>query len=161
MEARGSLLDSAEQLVKSVFTEMDLSERVSFWVYRKQKNPFVRLLMRLFGVSSISDTWVAVNDNGDVCGTTGLYAYTKDENEAVWLSWFCVDPKQRGQGIGKQLLRFSIDTARNRGNKYLRLYTSTDSNEAEAQGLYEKFGIKIVKEKKHGIDTYLYRELKL
>ena len=105
--------------------------------------------------------WVAVNGSDDVCGTTGLYSYKKDENEAVWLSRFCVGPEHRGEGIGKNFLEFSIEKARDSGKAFLRLYTSGDPSEAAAQGLYEKYGFAVVKTAKYRSGTYLYRELKL
>jgi len=95
------------------------------------------------------------------CGITGLYTCPQDEDEADWLSWFCVDPAQRGQGIGGKLLAFSIEEARGRGKQFLRLYTSDDPNEAEAQGLYEKFGLRVVREEKVRTHTLIYRELRL
>jgi len=161
IEAQGVLFDKAEKLIKVVFPWMDLSEKMSFWIYRHQRNPIARTLMRLTGISSLSSIWVAVNEDGDVCGTTGLYACIKDKNEAAWLSWFCVHPMQRGQGIGKKLIEFSIDKARASNKKFLRLYTSDDPNEAEAQSLYEKYGFKIVKEERLRDYTVIYRELRL
>ena len=161
IEAKGALLDKVEKLVAKVFPWRDIPERMSFWVYRRQNNPFVRVLMRLGGVSSILNIWAAINCEGEVCGTTGFYMNKNDEHEAVWLSWFCVDPRQRGQGIGKKLIEFSIDKARELGKDFLRLYTSDHSSEMEAQGLYEKYGLKVFKKKKYGSDTYLYRELNL
>ena len=117
--------------------------------------------MNMFGISSLLHFWVAINDNKEVYGTTGLYTYKKDENEAVWLSWFCVDPAQRGKGIGKQLIEYSIDMAKKYNKKYFRLYTSNDPNEQAAQNLYEKYGFKIVKTKKKHVYTEIYRELEL
>ena len=161
VEADASLLDKAEKLVAKVFPWRDLPERMSFWAYRRQNNPIVRMLMRRYDVSSLLNIWVAVSDNGDVCGTTGLYTCPSDEDEAVWLSWFCVDPDHRGQGIGKKLIEFSIARARECNKKFLRLYTSDDPIEVAAQGLYEKYGFKIVEEEKHASHTIMYRELKL
>ena len=161
VEARGVLLDEVERLVAKVFPWRNIPERMSFWVYRRQNNPFVRMLMRIGGVSTIPNIWAAINSGGKVCGTTGLYVYKKDEHEAVWLSWFCVDPEQRGHGIGKKLIEFSIEKARECGKGFLRLYTTDHPSEAAAQGLYEKYGFVIFKKKKHGSDTYLYRELNL
>ena len=161
VEAQGSLLDEVEKLVAKVFPLRDIPERMSFWVYRRQNNPFVRILMRLGGVCSIPNIWAAINSDGEVCGTTGLYVNKKDEHEAVWLSWFCVDPEQRGYGIGKKLIEFSIEKAKEFDKDFLRLYTSNHSSEAAAQGLYEKYGLAVFKKKKYGNDTYLFRELNL
>ena len=161
VEADGIILDKVKSLVDKVFTWQDLPERMTFGVYKRRSNPFARLLMRIGGVSSMGTIWAAINPGGDVCGTTGLYMYKKDEKEAVWLCWFCVDPEHRGQGIGRDLLEFSIEKAKESGKVFLRLYTSDHPSEAAAQELYEKYGLVVVKKKKRGSDTYLYRELKL
>ena len=161
VEAHGVLLYEAERLVANVFPRRNIPERMSFWVYRRQNNPIVRMLMCIGGVSSIPNIWAAINSDGEVCGITGLYVYKKDEHEAVWLSWLCVDPKQRGYGIGKMLIEFSIEKAKQSGKDFLRLYTSNHPSEAAAQGLYEKYGLLVFKKKKYGSDTYLYRELNL
>ena len=161
VEARGVLLDEVEKLVEKVFPWRNLPERMSFWAYRRQGNPLVRMLMRMYGVTSFVNIWAARTNGGEVCGTTGLYVNKKDEHEAVWLSWFCVDPIQRGQGFGKTLIEFSLEKAKECGKDYLRLYTSDHPSEAAAQGLYEKYGLVVFKKEKYGSDTYLYRELKL
>jgi len=93
-------------------------------------------------ITSLSD-WVALDADNRVIGTVGVYTYRKDSNEAYWLSWFCVDSGFRGNGIGKKLLQFAIQLARQAGKKYLRLYTSTHPSEATAQSLYEKSGFQI------------------
>ena len=43
------------------------------------------------------------------------------------------------------MLNYSIEVAKERGKRYLSLYTSTDKNEAEAQVLYELNGFYITK----------------
>ena len=161
IEAEGALLDQAEALVKRVFPHRDFAERMSFWAYRRQGNSLVQRGMRLFGVSKFLRYWVAVTDQGKVGGIVGLYTTPGTEHEAVWLSWFCVDPAQRGQGIGGQLIEFAIAQAKATGKKILRLYTSNDPNEAAAQVLYEKYGFKITKEEKRFSYVTYYRTLPL
>jgi len=161
IEAEKIMLPKAEKLIKEVFPWMDISEKMSFWMFRNRNSLLARAIMRLGGLSALSGMWIAVNEAGDVCGTTGFYTCTKDEDEAYWLSWFCVCPTQRGQGLGKRLLEFSIDKARADGKKFLRLYTSDDDNEAEAQGLYEKYGFVVTKEEKLKYYTLIYREKRL
>ena len=51
--------------------------------------------------------------------------------------------------------------ARAQGKKYFCLYTSTLPNEAAAQGLYEKYGFRVTKEKNRLFYKMLYRELAL
>jgi len=152
------MIPHAKALVARVFPHQDLTERMSFWAYRYKDNPAAKVLLKLSGYTSLLKYWVALDENDKVCGTTGLYSEKNDFHEAIWLSWFCVDPDMRGRGIGKQLIEFSIETARGYKKKYLRLYTSDDPNEAAAQFLYEKYGFNIVRtEKKRGY-TLMYRE---
>jgi len=158
---KGASFDEAEKVIRSVFTSMSFSERVSFWVYRHKENYFVKKMMRLFGIASLMNVWVAKDKNDEICGTTGLYTCCKDEEEAIWLSWFCVAPNKRGQGIGKRLIEFSIEKAKEHNKKYFRLYTSNDPNEATAQILYEKYGFVKTREVKHKTWVEINRELKL
>jgi RimJ/RimL family protein N-acetyltransferase len=93
-----------------------------------------------------------------VLGTTGLYQYKRDAQEAVWVGWFCVDPKARGKGIGQKLIEHTICLAVQAGFRRVRLYTSTDPNEEAAQRLYEKNGFKEISRKKGLFATKLFRE---
>jgi ribosomal protein S18 acetylase RimI-like enzyme len=114
----------------------------------------------MFGVAELINFWVAIDENSNVVGITGIYSYLKDREDAIWLAWFCVDPEQRGKGIGKKLIEYTLDVTKKYNKKYFRLYTSSDPNEAAAQYLYEKYGFKIVKEEKRMfyIYTILYGE---
>lgn len=105
--------------------------------------------------------WVVREDGALVAGT-GLYG-RNGEPDVAWLGWYFVAPAARGKGIGRELLEWSIAEARRRGFKRMKLYTSTDPNEAAAQVLYEKLGFKLVGEDEadeNGIKV-LYREREL
>jgi len=158
IELEDTKIPQAKKLVREVFPEQDFMEKASFWFYKHRNKNWMKPLCKVFRMENFSKFWIAVGENGDICGTTGFYAEKKDFHEAVWLSWFCVDPKYRGQGIGKQLLEFSITTAREYDKKYLRLYTSDHPGEAEAQFLYEKYGFKEVGREKDKTCTLIYRE---
>jgi GNAT superfamily N-acetyltransferase len=107
--------------------------------------------------------WVALDDeNGEIVGGTGLYDLT-DEKDICWLGWYWVIPSQRGKGIGKELLRFSIETARAEGKKYLRLYTTEEPETQLANAQYDRlgfreFGREYIPEHKQ---TIIYKGLKL
>ena len=103
--------------------------------------------------------WIMQDDTDEVIGVTGLYRRENDPSDLVWLGWYCVRADQRGKGLGRRLLEWTINIAREEGYKKLELYTSTDPNEARAQELYEKLGFKIVgEEKSGGAYKTLYRE---
>ncbi|MCD4847410.1 MAG: GNAT family N-acetyltransferase [Candidatus Aegiribacteria sp.] len=161
MKLEDPLIKKTDKLVSKVFPFRSLSERLTFWAFKNQNNGLVKILIKLFGVSSLSNFWVAIDEDNNVVGTTGIYTYIKDENEAIWLAWFCVDPEQRGKGIGKKLIEYSINMAREYKKKYFRLYTSSDPNEAAAQNLYDKYGFKVIKRGKKLFYTRIYRELEL
>jgi ribosomal protein S18 acetylase RimI-like enzyme len=161
VSGKSLMFKDTEKLIREVFPEMDLSERLSFLAYKYHKSILGGFFVRLAGVSQLQDLWVAVDENNQVCGTTGLYTHRKDEQEANWLSWFCVAPEYRGQGIAKKLLEFSIELTKEQNKRYLRLYTSDDPGEAAAQELYEKYGFKIVRKQKRSDCTLYYRELEL
>lgn len=97
-------------------------------------------------------------------GVTGFYTELSDPEEVAWLGWFCVDLLHRRQGLGRAILEWTISEVRKRGFKKLRLYTSTNPNEAIAQILYEKMGLRLIG--REGVEekkpyTILYRELSL
>ena len=102
--------------------------------------------------------WVIVEKK--VIATTGMYELL-DDNDSYWVGWMCVDPEFRRRGLGRKLLEFVVDLAKKAGKKYVRLYTSTDPNEAAAQKLYEKRGFKEYKREPEPEGTYerIYRQL--
>ena len=155
-------LSEARKLVWRCFPHQNPCERISFWVIANRRSPYVRRLMAWGGVADFLDFWGAIDpETGKLLGTTGLYQWTCDAAEAVWLSWFCVAPEARRRGIGARLLDFSIEAAKRTGRRYLRLYTSDRSTEAAAQCLYESRGLRVVAKKWRPFHTTIYRELRL
>lgn len=152
------LMRDAESLVKSVFPSMTPIERLSFIAIKRPDSLAGRLLMWLAGVKAKVAFDVYIDDTGAVRGTTGLYQYEKDAREAVWVAWFCVDPKARGKGIGQKLIEHTIRMAGQAGFRRVRLYTSTDPNEEAAQRLYQKNGFKEMSRKKGLFTTKIFRE---
>ena len=156
-------VQETKDLVRRVFPHQGPIESGFHWAWLRQEQPLVRWLMRLAGVAAIEDTWVYVDDAGHVRGTIGLYATTRDSHEARWVSWFCVDPDARGLGIGKALLDNLVAVVRERGWRFLRLYTGSDPDEARAQVLYESRGLREVRRVFKPLWGYhkIYRELEL
>ena len=121
-------LDEAVSLIQKIFP------------YRPdQKNAQRSFSDSLMSTKFDKTYWVAVNKEGIVVGVTGLY-FDRNDKSVVWLGWFGVHPKHRRQGIGSELLAFTIDEAKRRGYSLLKLYTSSDENEKAARQLYKKFG---------------------
>lgn len=106
--------------------------------------------------------WVAKKQK-KVIGISGIYEYWKDMGEASWVGWFCVDPEQRGEGIGTSLLNTVLEEAKKTGKEYLRVYTSTEPNQKTANKMYDKLSFVIFKREDVNWSDYtiLYRQLKL
>ena len=78
-----------------------------------------------------------VVENGFIVATVGLY---KVDDCTCELRKMYSSPSQRGKGLGKKLLTFSLDKARALG--FTRITLETASPLVEAIGLYKKFGFK-------------------
>ncbi|MBF0367616.1 MAG: GNAT family N-acetyltransferase, partial [Oligoflexia bacterium] len=91
-----------------------------------------------------------------VVGTSGLYNLKNEEVTTCWLGWFCIDPTIRGHGLGRKLLIETINIAKQQGCLKLKLYTSELPQEAKAQILYEKLGLKIVTKTKRRDGIMIY-----
>lgn len=77
-----------------------------------------------------------VYDNNEKIGITGLYNY---DSVSAWLAWFGVLPDKRRKSYGEKILEQTMELARQKGFKTMRLYTDTIDN-ANAIKLYEKLG---------------------
>jgi GNAT superfamily N-acetyltransferase len=104
--------------------------------------------------------WILLDEEkSKVVGVTGIYSFTDPEDEA-WMAWYCLDPIMRGKGLGRKLLEWTMDKAREDGYKKFKLYTSTDPNESIAQKLYDDVGLNITAEEDDPNSPYkiMYRE---
>ncbi len=152
---------AAKALVDRVFPHQSPTERLFFWAWERRGQPAVRFGLAVAGVTDIGDFWLALNDEGAVLGTVGLYRYRKDSDEAVWLSWYCASPEARGQGVGARLLDFAIDKAKESGARYLRLYTGDDAIMAKAQDVYESRGLQVYETRNRVFYRLVRRQLEL
>ena len=94
------------------------------------------LFMKMTGLPYDDDDvkyYLAKEDNQYV-GITGLYYFDKD---SAWLGWFGIAPKYRNKGLGRELLRKTMELAKEKNFKYLRIYTDYIANH-DAVILYEK-----------------------
>ncbi len=136
-------LQSAIVLANSVFPQCrDLPESPEI-EYRATIDPTTyREAMTALGLDS-QEHWV-LKKRQSVVGLTGLQHKTLDEPEVAWLGWFCLDPTQRGQKLGKRFLEWTISTARLKGYTVLRLHTTDLPSQSKAQVLYEKLGFRVI-----------------
>lgn len=147
-------LEATIKMVNEVFPE----DRGAIW------NPEKSLPLSLRSQNELKedvfvDYWIVLNEKEEVIGVTGMYKLKNDPEDVVWLGWYCVRSDRRGKGFGRKLLEWTIEKAKERGFKKIKLYTSTDPNESVAQVLYEKLGFKISGEDDgDGIHKTIYRE---
>jgi GNAT superfamily N-acetyltransferase len=157
-------LEEAKKLVNRVFPLQEKEESSDYWLAYslKQSEKEAKRGPGEYPDARLPGYWVYMRD-GKVIGIIGLYEYGRNAKNVSWVGWFCVDPDFRRQCIGSELLEYAIAQAKKAGKKYLRLYTTDDPNEADAQRLYEKKGFIITKRdvRKRGKYDILYRELKL
>ena len=158
----GNLL-SALELVDRVFPRAQQGKERADFFFPASLLPPGRWLVRLIGYPTVL-YWVAVDrESRKVIGTVGIYAMSSDP-EAYWGGWMCVDTRDRSRGIGFALMRHAItQAARRNDRKYVRLYTSTDPNEAKAQILYDSVGLTVYKTEDDPTTGFqrLYRQCEL
>jgi GNAT superfamily N-acetyltransferase len=155
-------LEEASALANFVFKSEPILPGVAFEASLDKKK-----FEELNGISENKiaslEYFVAVDKAEKVLGTTGLYSLEKDKKDVCWLGWYCVDSKFRGKHIGSKLLDYSIDLARERGKKFLHLYTSPSDDEKKAQNVYDSRGFKTTGTEKNEKNKFeiIYKELKL
>jgi ribosomal protein S18 acetylase RimI-like enzyme len=85
---------------------------------------------------------VATIDSGEIVGVAGFCPDKYGSPSVLWGTWFYVDPKYRGRGIGMKLLRHIIDAVRKLGIRKLYIDTSTDKSYSVAVAMYKRFGFR-------------------
>lgn len=131
-------LKEAIQLRDKVFTHLDKCERetLSASLYTDK---FAAWYVEN-GIQQLT-YWVAIDElTKKLVGLVGLYTEYGDNDDMIWLGWFCVDPDYRGQKLGAMLLEFAIDRAREHGKSFLHLYTTDEPEYSAARALYGKRG---------------------
>ena len=103
--------------------------------------------------------WIAEMDGEPV----GCVFLVKEKNTVAKLRLLLVEPRARGHGLGRRLVRECIAFAREKG--YRKLVLWTQSNLAAARTIYKSEGFRLAKTEKHasfGVRlTGEYWELKL
>jgi ribosomal protein S18 acetylase RimI-like enzyme len=154
-------LEEAKKLVNKVFPRQTKWESSDHWLtYSLEQSERNELKHGRHAGVQQAGYWVFARGS-DVVGIVGLYEYGQNVRKVSWLGWFCVHPDFRRKGIGSKLLKYAISKAEQSGKKYLRLYTTTDPNEANAQKLYEKHGLAVIERNagRRGKYTIFHRQL--
>lgn len=152
-------LPEALELIKIAFPDnfSHVAEVYNISLKNDKKDPYWETRM-------ILEYWTVIDSETDrVVALTGFYQLTEHSKDEIWLGWFCVDPLERGKGIGRKTLQWTIDEARKRGYAFFRLWTTTSPDEEIAQKLYDSVGLNIYKEEpdeKSGY-TKMFREIRL
>ena len=150
-------IEEAVAFITSVFPRDTDHVRKTFQAFKNGKSDSQWEEWRLTAL----EFWT-VSAEDHLIGIIGLYIREK-EPEVCWLSWFCVDPAYRKQGIGTMLFDKVVQEARRHQKRFLRLYTSTAPEEADAQRFYEQRGFRETSREPEPHSPYerIYQELAL
>lgn len=100
------------------------------------------------------DTLYVLEENGRICASmilnqtqpkeyAGLdWTYKAESREVLVLHTLCIPPSAAGRGYGRQMVGFTVELARKRGLKAVRLDTWEENKPAAS--LYTKMGFKFV-----------------
>lgn len=89
------------------------------------------------------EKYYLVYDKDKIIGITGTYSNEPlEETNSLWLGWYGVRPPERKKGYGTQILKDTIELAKQLSAKYpikyFRLYTDISENK-ESLHLYDKY----------------------
>jgi len=82
--------------------------------------------------------WLAESPESELLGIVGLFAKRWIGKQNLYLGWFAVDPERQGQGIGRGLLEYAKEIAREMGARWI--YTETAPEPEATIRFYEKAG---------------------
>jgi N-acetylglutamate synthase-like GNAT family acetyltransferase len=104
-------------------------------------------------IKSKENIWVVEEENKFI----GSIAIVKVDNETAQLRWFLIEPAARGKGIGNKLMKTAINFCKNKGYKYIFLWTINLLD--VARHLYQKYDFTLTEKKEHKIwGKYLVEE---
>lgn len=156
------LLKESINILDNIFPEQDEEENVESCFrasldYNKHKK-----ILQEWKILKL-EYFLAIDlDNNQIVGSTGIYEMDNDP-ESAWIGWTGVTSAYRRKGIGRMLVSHSINEAKKRGYKKMKLHTVDIDYQKNAHKLYESVGFKLVKREKEreiGHDR-LYYEMKI
>lgn len=115
------------------------AQRVTDWIWQafgtqESRGFFASIIATSQNKDALPTTYVATQGE-ELLGTVGLWRCDLISRQDLypWLAALYIDEKQRGRGLGEQLQKHVIDSARALGYPHLYLYSA-------CKGYYERFG---------------------
>jgi ribosomal protein S18 acetylase RimI-like enzyme len=93
---------------------------------------------------SVFSRYRVAEQDGKVVAMCGTYRLRWVGPQVRYLGWFFVDPARHREGIGRTLLKDSVESSRRLGARWLMV--ETDGNAEAAQSLYSSFGFRTLAE---------------
>jgi putative acetyltransferase len=126
------------ELIRSVFREFGIARPGTVYF-----DPTTDDLFTLFSKSG-SEYWIA-EDDGRIIGGCGIYPTGNLPDDCAELVKLYLLSTYRKQGIGRQLLEMSVESAKKLG--YKQLYLESLPELGKAISLYEKEGFRFIDHK--------------
>lgn len=123
------------ELIRTVFREFNIHRPGTVYF-----DPTTDHLFELFSKPG-SEYWIA-DGNGIIIGGCGVYPTPGLPEGCAELVKFYLSASQRGNGIGRQLMEKTFDSAKRNG--YRQLYLESLPELSRAISLYEKAGFKFI-----------------
>lgn len=123
------------ELIRSVFREFKIDRPGTVYT-----DPTTDTLYELF--KTPRSAYFVGEGDGTIVGCCGIYPTPGLPETCVELVKFYLLPEARGRGIGRELMRKSIDAAKQFG--YKQMYLESLPELGRAVGMYEKLGFQHV-----------------
>lgn len=119
-----------EAVIRSCLIEFGADHEGTAWA-----DPYLGRFSEVYAPED-SEYWVAVDENGEVVGGTGVGPLEGVPGTCELQKMYCL-PSARGTGVAGRLLDRALDFA---ARRYERIYLETLENMVAAQRFYERHG---------------------
>jgi GNAT superfamily N-acetyltransferase len=155
-------LNESINLLNEIFPDQDDDENVAVCFNASLDLEKYDTILKKWKIPKL-EYFIAIDTNNNtVVGSSGIYEMD-DDKKSAWVGWTAVKSDYRKKGIGKKLVLYSINKAKERNYKKMKLHTVDIDYQKNAHKLYESLGFKLIKREKKceiGHDR-LYYELNL
>lgn len=123
----------AEKIWHECFTEIISAGQIDYMVEK-----FQSIAAMTDQIENQGYTYLAVRDNGELCGYIGV---KPESDDRFFLSKLYLRADKRGKGIASEMLKRVFDEARSQGKK--RVYLTVNKHNDHAVAFYKKTGFVI------------------